>query len=82
MSISFFKEPYRNTVQVRDDLLAGSEVIMCIVSEGATDTSGHPITPQCVTDVLDKKLSLNTKITVLGHFQVRGQHLIYKYEGA
>ncbi|KAK3763858.1 hypothetical protein RRG08_050222 [Elysia crispata] len=63
--------------KVRDDLLAGSEVIMCIVSEGATDTSGHPITPQCVTDVLDKKLSLNTKITVLGHFQRGGVPTAY-----
>ncbi|RUS88292.1 hypothetical protein EGW08_003930, partial [Elysia chlorotica] len=58
--------------KVRDDLLAGSEVIICIVSEGATDNAGIPITPQCVTDVLTKKLNLSTRITVLGHFQRGG----------
>jgi len=37
-----------------------------IVSEGATDCHGKPISSQQVKDVICKKLNLDTRITVLG----------------
>lgn len=59
-------------MKVKDDMMAGCEVIMCIVSAGATDRNGMPITGQCVQEVLTDKLKLKANITVLGHFQQGG----------
>lgn len=45
---------------------------MVLVSEGARDRDGNPITAQHVRDVLEDRLGEDTRITVLGHVQRGG----------
>ncbi len=45
---------------------------MVIVSEGARDRDGNPITTQHVREVLEERLGEDTRITVLGHVQRGG----------
>ncbi|KAL1123212.1 hypothetical protein AAG570_002299 [Ranatra chinensis] len=50
----------------------GQRLNIIIVSEGAIDRSGNPITAEQVRDVLVKELKQDTRITVLGHVQRGG----------
>uniref|UniRef100_H2Z9H3 ATP-dependent 6-phosphofructokinase n=1 Tax=Ciona savignyi TaxID=51511 RepID=H2Z9H3_CIOSA len=50
----------------------GNRLNVVIVSEGAIDSHGNPITSQHVKDVICKRLDLDTRITVLGHVQRGG----------
>lgn len=43
-----------------------------VVAEGARDRHGNPITSQYVTEVLEKKLGWDTRLTILGHVQRGG----------
>lgn len=45
---------------------------MVIVSEGARDRNGNPITAQFVRETLEQRLGEDTRITVLGHVQRGG----------
>ena len=44
----------------------GKRLNIVIVSEGATDSHGNPITSQKVKDVITSNLKLDTRVTVLG----------------
>uniref|UniRef100_H2Z9H5 6-phosphofructokinase n=1 Tax=Ciona savignyi TaxID=51511 RepID=H2Z9H5_CIOSA len=48
----------------------GNRLNVVIVSEGAIDSHGNPITSQHVKDVICKRLDLDTRITVLGEFDL------------
>ena len=43
-----------------------------VVAEGARDMHGNPISSQYVTEVLEKKLGWDTRLTILGHVQRGG----------
>jgi len=59
-----------------DSLQAGRKVgrrdSIVVVSEGACDSEGNPITSQDIKETLEKELGEDTRITVLGHFQRGG----------
>ena len=59
-----------------DSLQAGRKVgrrdSIVVVSEGACDSEGYPITSQEIKETLEEKLGEDTRITVLGHFQRGG----------
>jgi len=50
----------------------GSRMNVIIVSEGAIDMKGRPITSTQVKNIITEKLQLDTRITVLGHVQRGG----------
>ncbi|XP_076822319.1 ATP-dependent 6-phosphofructokinase, muscle type-like isoform X1 [Clavelina lepadiformis] len=52
--------------------LWGNRLNVVIVSEGAVDCHGTPITSQQVKEVICRNLDLDTRITVLGHVQRGG----------
>jgi 6-phosphofructokinase 1 len=45
---------------------------MVVVSEGAQDTRGEPITAAVVKEVLEERLGEDTRVTILGHVQRGG----------
>ncbi|XP_065346030.1 ATP-dependent 6-phosphofructokinase isoform X3 [Cloeon dipterum] len=51
---------------------AGQRLNIIIVSEGAIDRDGQPITAEKVKEVVVEKLNQDTRITVLGHVQRGG----------
>lgn len=51
---------------------AGRRDSIVIVAEGARDRSGVPITSAYVKQVLEKRLGLDTRVTILGHVQRGG----------
>lgn len=51
---------------------AGQRLNIIIVSEGAIDREGQPITAEKVKQVVVDKLHQDTRITVLGHVQRGG----------
>nr|CAD7571958.1 unnamed protein product [Timema californicum] len=51
---------------------AGQRLNIIIVSEGAIDRDGHPITAEMVRQVVVENLKQDTRITVLGHVQRGG----------
>ncbi|ESO12363.1 hypothetical protein HELRODRAFT_63110 [Helobdella robusta] len=56
-------------IKMRD---SGQRMNLIIVSEGATDKNGRPITPNQIKDAIEN-VKLDTRITILGHIQ-RGGH--------
>lgn len=50
----------------------GKRPNIIIVSEGAVDDSGNAITSEMVKNVLEEKMTLDIRITVLGHVQRGG----------
>uniref|UniRef100_A0A6M2DYB9 6-phosphofructokinase n=1 Tax=Xenopsylla cheopis TaxID=163159 RepID=A0A6M2DYB9_XENCH len=52
--------------------LAGRRQNIVIVSEGAVDRNGEPITAHKIQEVITKRLKQDTRITVLGHVQRGG----------
>ena len=50
----------------------GKRLNIIIVAEGAMDREGNAITPHDVKDVIDKKLAMDTRVTILGHIQRGG----------
>ena len=50
----------------------GKRLNIIIVAEGAIDREGNAITPHAVKDVIDKKLAMDTRVTILGHIQRGG----------
>eukprot|EP01136_Pigoraptor_vietnamica_P032052 Opistho-1_new@93417 len=50
----------------------GKRMSIVIVSEGARDRKGNPITSNYVRSVLEKRLDHDTRVTVLGHVQRGG----------
>lgn len=57
---------------LRNGREVGRRDSMVIVSEGARDRDGNPITAQHVREVLEERLGEDTRITVLGHVQRGG----------
>ncbi|MEZ4516008.1 MAG: 6-phosphofructokinase [Chloroflexota bacterium] len=57
---------------LRSGRAVGRRDSMVIVSEGARDRNGNPITAQYVREVLEERLGEDTRITVLGHVQRGG----------
>lgn len=55
----------------------GRRESMVIVSEGATDRNGEPITAQLVSDVISERLGEEPRITALGHVQRGGKPSAY-----
>lgn len=51
---------------------AGQRLNIIIVSEGAIDREGNPITAEQVKKIVVDKLNQDTRITVLGHVQRGG----------
>lgn len=51
---------------------AGQRLNIIIISEGAIDRDGKPITAEQVRQVVVDKLQQDTRITVLGHVQRGG----------
>lgn len=51
---------------------AGQRLNIIIVSEGAIDRNGQPITAEMVKQVVVDNLKQDTRITVLGHVQRGG----------
>jgi len=51
---------------------SGQRLNIIIVSEGAIDREGHPITAEGVKKVVVDRLGMDTRITVLGHVQRGG----------
>ncbi|KAM9347182.1 ATP-dependent 6-phosphofructokinase, liver type [Symphorus nematophorus] len=52
--------------------LKGSRLNIIIVAEGAIDRNGKPISSTYVKDLVVKRLSYDTRVTVLGHVQRGG----------
>lgn len=52
--------------------IAGQRLNIIIVSEGAIDRDGRPITAEQVKKVVVDRLKQDTRITVLGHVQRGG----------
>ncbi|XP_061412901.1 LOW QUALITY PROTEIN: ATP-dependent 6-phosphofructokinase, platelet type-like [Lethenteron reissneri] len=50
----------------------GSRLNIIIVSEGAIDTTGKPITSDAIKALVTKSLGLDTRVTILGHVQRGG----------
>ena len=55
----------------------GQRLNIIIVSEGAIDREGHPITSEQVKKVIVDRLKQDTRITVLGHVQRGGAPSAY-----
>ena len=51
---------------------SGQRLNIIIVSEGAIDREGHPITAEGVKKVVVDRLGMDTRVTVLGHVQRGG----------
>ena len=51
---------------------AGRRDSIVVVSEGACDNKGNPITSQDIKETLEEKLGEDTRITILGHVQRGG----------
>nr|CAD7457580.1 unnamed protein product [Timema tahoe] len=60
------------TNMVWNERSAGQRLNIIIVSEGAIDRDGHPITAEMVRQVVVENLKQDTRITVLGHVQRGG----------
>ena len=50
----------------------GKRLNIIIVAEGAIDREGNAITPHDVKAVIDEKLAMDTRVTILGHIQRGG----------
>jgi len=50
----------------------GKRLNIIIVAEGAIDREGNAITPHDVKTVIDQKLAMDTRVTILGHIQRGG----------
>ena len=50
----------------------GQRLNIIIVSEGAIDREGQPISGADVKAVIDKRLQMDTRVTILGHIQRGG----------
>lgn len=50
----------------------GHRLNIVLVSEGAIDMDGNPITSNQVKDIIKSKLNIDTRVTVLGHVQRGG----------
>nr|CAD7404622.1 unnamed protein product [Timema poppensis] len=57
---------------IMEERSAGQRLNIIIVSEGAIDRDGHPITAEMVRQVVVENLKQDTRITVLGHVQRGG----------
>lgn len=55
----------------------GQRVSIIIVSEGAIDRAGQPITANQIKDVITSKTELDTRVSVLGHIQRGGSPSAY-----
>lgn len=51
---------------------AGRRTGIVIVAEGAQDREGKPISPDHVKQVLEERLQIDTRVTILGHVQRGG----------
>ena len=58
--------------QVQAARAAGRRDSIVIVAEGAHDRAGEPITSAYVKEVLETRLGLDTRVTILGHVQRGG----------
>lgn len=58
--------------KLRNGRKVGRRDSMVVVSEGARDRNGNPITAEHVRTVLEERLGEDTRITVLGHVQRGG----------
>jgi len=58
--------------KLSQERLAGQRLNIIIVSEGAIDRNGDPITAEKVRQVIVENLAQDTRITVLGHVQRGG----------
>ncbi|CAL4096859.1 unnamed protein product, partial [Meganyctiphanes norvegica] len=63
------KELCDNLTSARE---TGQRLNVIIVSEGAIDQEGNPITPDMVKQVVVKETGMDTRVTVLGHVQRGG----------
>lgn len=57
--------------------VAGRRDSMIIVAEGATDRSGERITSQRVKEIIEERLGIDTRVTLLGHVQRGGTPSAY-----
>ncbi|XP_061505413.1 ATP-dependent 6-phosphofructokinase isoform X1 [Anopheles gambiae] len=64
--------PERLCKQLTQERSAGQRLNIIIVSEGAIDRDGNPITAEKVKQVVVDRLQQDTRITVLGHVQRGG----------
>ena len=62
---------------VRRHRQMGKRKTIVIVAEGATDRKLNPVTPTMVKDLLSNKVGLDTRVTTLGHVQVRTQRAAF-----
>ncbi|CAH1101013.1 unnamed protein product [Psylliodes chrysocephalus] len=58
--------------KLEQERASGQRLNIIIVSEGAIDRNGQPITAEQVKNVVEKNLHQDTRITVLGHVQRGG----------
>mmetsp|Transcript_3539 Transcript_3539/g.13539 ORF Transcript_3539/g.13539 Transcript_3539/m.13539 type:complete len:767 (-) Transcript_3539:208-2508(-) len=56
---------------------SGKTCSIVVLSEGARDKKGHPIKSDYVREVLEKRLKLDTRVTILGHIQRGGPPTAY-----
>ncbi|MBC7298615.1 MAG: 6-phosphofructokinase, partial [Demequina sp.] len=63
--------------RLRAGRAAGRRDSIVVVSEGARDRAGNPITSQDVRDVLQDRLGEDTRVTILGHVQRGGTPSAY-----
>lgn len=68
-TVTSLSNPPKRAPQERS---AGQRLNIIIVSEGAIDREGQPITAEKVKQVVVDKLHQDTRITVLGHVQRGG----------
>ena len=68
--VGTWEEDMCNTI--RRNRILGKRLTIVIVSEGALDSECNPITSFQVNQVINERLELNSKITVLGHVQRGG----------
>ena len=63
--------------RLRAGRAAGRRDSIVVVSEGARDRAGEPITSQGVRDLLEARLGEDTRVTILGHVQRGGTPSAY-----
>ncbi|XP_050525020.1 ATP-dependent 6-phosphofructokinase isoform X3 [Daktulosphaira vitifoliae] len=67
-----FDWPTKLCTKLEQERTAGQRLNIIIVSEGAIDREGKPITAEMVKQVVVENLKQDTRITVLGHVQRGG----------
>jgi len=58
--------------KLEQERASGQRLNIIIVAEGAIDRDGDPITPAEVKSVIDERLKMDTRVTILGHIQRGG----------